>query len=319
MFAEYALLAIVFGVLLIGKIVADRQQELQRWFYYYEQKKITVPYPEQIRTWQQIPAAYQDVFPPTDTMPYIIFIPGSRSMLRRRSEKLLVLEHDRLVVYEGNTAAKKEFPFDELLYIDYEKMLSAFWLTLVCQHQTSSIRYLSKEDTCFSTILESLRVRLSQGESSCVPMEDTSLPQKIDEFPHVPYKFLKIARTSLLPGQKIVDVYFQPAYRSKKNLFGQFIGKTVTYAPHLSLLTEKALIVVQESEPIRMITYNQYAVKQLFIPYRSIQEVQMQEENTTIQLIFLLNTIHSLYLCFDRKNDRVSRFFQQVTRMINNK
>jgi hypothetical protein len=62
----------------------------------------------------------------------MIFIPGSRSVLRRRPEKLIVPKHDRLVVYEGSLAANKEFPFDELLYIDYEKMLSAFWLTLVC-------------------------------------------------------------------------------------------------------------------------------------------------------------------------------------------
>jgi hypothetical protein len=316
MVVEYTLLAIVFVILFIGKIVADRQQELQRWFYYYEQKKITVPYPKPIHSWQEIPASYQDAFSPTSTLPAMIFIPGSRSVLRRRPEKLIVPEHDRLVVYEGSLAAKKEFPFEELLYIDHEKMLSAFWLTLVCQRQISTIRYLSKDDTCFSTILETLRRRSSQKEPSSATSD--SRYNKLEELSQASYKFLRMARTSLLPEQTIVDVYFQPAYKSKKTLYGGLLRKTVTYAPHLSVLTNTELIVIQESEPIRTITYNQYAGKQLFIPYRSLREVHMKEDDATTQLVFSLNATHSVSLCFARENAQIHTFFENISDMIKN-
>lgn len=314
MFAEYTLLAIVFVILFIGKIIADRQQELQRWFYYYEQKKITLPYPQSIHTWQEIPTSYQDAFLSTSTLPYMLFIPGSRSVLRRQLEKLIVLEHDRLVVYEGSLAAKKEFVFDELLYIDYEKMLSAFWLTLVGQRQTSTIRYLSREDTSFATILERLRRRSSQREHAPVPPDLRY--KKLDELSQAAYKFLRMARTSLLPEQTIVDAYFQPAYKDRKTLYGGLLGKTVTYAPHLSVLTDTELIVIQESEPIRTITYNQYAAKQLFIPYRTLQEVRIKEDDVTTQLVLSLNATHSVSLFFARENEHVHTFFKQVSQMI---
>jgi hypothetical protein len=64
MFAEYTLLAIVLVILLIAKIVADRQQELQRWFYYYEQKKITIPYRSQSTPGRRFRPLIKTHFPP---------------------------------------------------------------------------------------------------------------------------------------------------------------------------------------------------------------------------------------------------------------
>jgi hypothetical protein len=127
-----------------------------------------------------------------------------------------------------------------------------------------------------------------------------------------------MARASLLPEQIIVDVYFQPAYKSKKTLYGGLLRKTVTYAPHLSVLTDTELIVIQESEPIRTITHNQYAVKRLFIPYHSLREVHIKEEDDMVQLVFSLNATHSTSLCFARGNEQIHPFFENISNMVKN-
>jgi hypothetical protein len=134
-------------------------------------------------------------------------------MLRRRSEKLVVLDSEGLVVYEERAAAKQVFRFDEILVLEHEKMLSAFWLRLVCRDTASE------------------------------------------------------------------------------------------------------LMLFQESDPIRTVTYNQYAVKAVFIPYRSIRQVQTTEDAMMRQLRLRLQGTRTLSLAFDAENEAFPGLCQALARM----
>ncbi len=318
MVVEYTLLLVVFVILLAGKLMADKQSDLRRWLYYYEQQKITAPYPEQIQSWQAIPPSYQNLFLPTDALPYMLFIPGSRSILRKRLEKLIVLEQDGLVLYEDGSTTKQEFPFDDILSVEHEKMLSAFWCTLVCRHKTTTIPYLSKDDTCFSAILKNLRVRSFHEAHSTSVSQDPSRSENIDDCLYKADRFGRIAKADLLPGQQIINACFQPVHQAKTNRYGGLFRKTVTYASHLAVLTDSEMIIVQESEPIRTAIYNQYAVKELFIPCRSIRQVQMEEKATTRTLILSLHGAQTVSLYVAHENEEFLAFFKDLTRAVTN-
>lgn len=310
------LLLIVFAILLAGRILVDRQHDLRRWFYYYEQQKITTPYPESIQSWESIPPAYQDIFLPTDALPYMLFIPGSRSILRKRSAKLVVLEPQGLVVYEESSTAKHEFPFDEILAIEHEKMLSAFWFTLICRHKATTIPYLSKDDGGFAAIIKNLRIRFRQRIPSAFESAETIRSKTQHDFPHGADTFGRIANAQCLPGQHVIMACFQPAYQAQENRYGGLVRKTITYARHLSVLTDSEVMIVQESEPIRTSTYNQYARKEVFIPYGSIQQVQVSEEVTARKLTLSLQGTQTVSLYFAYANEAFPAFCENLTRLV---
>lgn len=315
MVTEYMLLLLVFAILLFGRIVSDIIHDQQRWFCFYEQRKMTFPNPKRVRIWQDIPAHYRALFSENEEIPYMIYLPGSSSVLFKRKEKLIVLSHNRLILYEGNPASVQEIYFDEILFIEHGKMLFSFWLTIVCESQTYTIRY-NRGENDFFPVMDSIRLKSYQVEKQIFTPEDYQERKKINWLSNMHYKFMNTAKRSLLPGQRIVEALFQPSYTFQKNPYLQFMKHV--YNPHLCMMTDNELILIQERKTIRTMTYDQYSVKKLFIPYQNIQSIHRKEDNNheTLQIILSLKGTLSLPLSFTKENERAQSFFKTLQQMM---
>jgi hypothetical protein len=180
MSVEYVLLLVVMAILLIGRIVSDRIQDQHRWFYFYEQQKMIAPTPRMIMIWQELPVLYQSVFPQQEHLPYMLYIPGSPSVLSPRKEVLIVLHDDRLTLYEGDPGSGQEIVFDDILFLEHGKMLFSFWLRIVCQHQTYTIQYNTKGDDAFAWMIKRIRLQSSQAAQPVVTPNDDRERTQLD-------------------------------------------------------------------------------------------------------------------------------------------
>lgn len=317
MLAEYLLVVAVMGILLLGRILSDRIQDQQSWFCFYEQKKMSAPIPRRIMCQQELPIHYQAIFPQQEPLPFMVYIPGSSSVLSPRKEVFIILYDDRFTLYEGNSLSAQEVAFDDILLLEYGRMLFSRWLRMICQHQTYVIRYHVSDDDDFFWMIKKIRFQAYQQKQS-VFTHDRDHQRNRLLTPHSP--FMSIAQSNLLPEQSIVDTCFQPAYMLKKNICGRFLSTTRLYTPHLSVMTEHELILIQKREPIRTMVYDQYSTKILFIPYQHLQAMTLiQDEKTMVlQLKLSLSEQVSIPLFFMAGNEQVHSFFDTLQETIKN-
>ena len=314
MVVEYTLLLVVMAILLVGRIVGDRMQIKQRWLCFYEQRRMVFPRPQVIKNWQDLPAQYKEVFSAQENMPYTLYLPGSTSIFFPRKDTLIVLYQNKLVLYEGNGASGTEIAFDQIQRVDHGKMIFSFWLNIFCNGQRYTIPYNASGDRCFAPILPSLRLRSYQEEKHDVTQDDYLERKKLHWLSTMHYKFLYASQKSLLPGQRIVDVLFQPSYTLKKNMSIPFLSNTTIYNPHLCILTEKELILLQERNPTRTATYDQYSVRRIFIPCHKIRNVELREDGNheMVTLTLSLRDSTSLPLSFTKENEKAGAFVKAL-------
>lgn len=317
MIAEIILLLAVMGILLVGRILSDRREDQQRWFCFFEQKKMIAPVPRRIVSQPELPAHYQAIFPQQGLMPYMLYIPGSSSVLSPRKDILLILYDDRLTLYEGNPPAVHEVAFDDILVLEHGRMLFSRWLSLICPHQTYRLRYHASGDDDFARVINQIRFHSLQ----CTPpvfSHDQDPPRT--RLSSVHETFMKMARSNLLPEQRVVEACFQPTYKLKKKTAIHCLSTTQVYTPHLSVMTENELILIQKREPIRTMTYDQYSTKILFIPYQQIRAVELLDDRkqAALQLTLSLKNQITLPLFWMRENEQAQSFSARLRETIRN-
>jgi hypothetical protein len=79
-------------------------------------------------------------------------------------------------------------------------------------------------------------------------------------------------------------------------------------------MTDNELILIQERDEIQTITYDQYSVKKLFIPYQNIDAVEIIEDknNDTLQLKLHIKDNISLSIFFMKENEKAQSFFNEL-------
>lgn len=143
------------------------------------------------------------------------------------------------------------FDFKDVCHIAFRKVLLESGLLISGrdsngQNATINLRFNTVTDYLFTPMINEIR----QTQFSAM---DTKGDFDFSDLKTASYKFANYARHSLLPGERTLQVIWQPELRSGRfkqpifNLFNKVFYRLV-FTNHVALLTDQELILIREDE-----------------------------------------------------------------------
>ncbi|MGC1378487.1 MAG: hypothetical protein WA821_19805 [Anaerolineales bacterium] len=217
--------------------------------------KTEASWAERIESWAAAPAVYKDFFEPLRAegraFPYTLLTPSYEGFMHRATEKLVcdlgceihVLEKD------GEAFEAQCYPLEGISYVETRTMLLASSITICGLTRqglpaVSTVEFNSVSDHLFTPLVELMRLpAAASGEA----VRRSEL-EKFDGWASLNFKFMNYAKSSLLPGEKVVCAVLQPEIRAS---VWKFLGKThyrTRFPAHASILTDHEFITIRDDE-----------------------------------------------------------------------
>lgn len=216
-------------------------------------EKTRLTWAKAIESYEAVPEAYKEFFEPHlsngQAFPYTIFTPVFETLGYRITEKLVCAFDQEIYILEksGNTLITQCYPLADISYVEVSSMLLDSRIKIYGVNNqgipaTSIVRFNSVTDYLFVPILKNIRL-------ATVTSKDAVQGSELDKFDHwvkLNYKFMNLARHSLLGGEKVIQTLLQPEIKTRRF---KILNKTYyrTLAPtHACILTNRELIMIQE-------------------------------------------------------------------------
>ena len=200
----------------------------------------------------------------------------------------------------------------------YLIMMAGTSNNLICKNETIKIKYNSVEDYYIYPVINSIRLNSRQIEESVFSKYDYIERKKFNWLIDTSFKHMNFAQKSLLPGQRIIDTLFQKLYMVKRNIFFHLLFFKRYHNPHLSIITDKELVLIQGVKLIRDIDYIKYYTKRIFIPYMNLESIYVNKENNVIKYNLTLKNNLSVSVYISKDNTTAESFFIKLHKMIEN-
>lgn len=241
-----------------------------------------------VRTWSEVPEAYRDslkaVFGDTTVFPYTVLIPSHKGYAAGTKEKLICCL-DRLVcVLETVNDAVVSFcyPVEHISHVQMGSALLQSWLRI---WGTTSDGIQNSSEFKFNSITNFLFTPIVKGMRpvECIAEVDHSQEcSMFDDFGQINFKLMNFGRRSILPGERVVQTILQPEIRTETARFlGHPIYSTLG-APHISILTDTELILVQDGIGKRWGRSVVYGGVWDYIPLDKIASILLTETSGTV-------------------------------------
>ncbi|HEX5809013.1 MAG TPA: hypothetical protein VFY25_10140 [Anaerolineales bacterium] len=212
------------------------------------------------RTWARIVESYEDVpgaykqlfgtyFSKEQSFPYTVLTPSYERFGYRITEKLVSVFDDEIQILESNEKNERgqHDCLDDISYVEVSSILlesrvKISGITRQGISASSILRFSSATDYLFAPILRKIRLHTVvttdvMANSEC---------EKFDDWIHLNYKFMNLARGSLLGVEKVVCAILQPEIqKSLLTILGKRYYRTISPA-HATILTDRELIMIRE-------------------------------------------------------------------------
>ena len=211
-------------------------------------------WPRLIRSEEEMPAVYQDVFPGySGSFPYTVFLPSRGAFWNRANPKLMCMFDDRIYVIEAqaNRASSTCYPLEDIVYIECGRVLLKSWITINGVSSSASVVFNAVCDHLLEPFVRNVRMfkahlRLPEDGNE----EHDREVRKCNCLRESNYKYMNYARQSILPGERIARIVCQPdiCVRSLR-VFGSSL-LNVYLTAHVSILTDRELITIREDKGV---------------------------------------------------------------------
>jgi hypothetical protein len=247
-----------------------------------EQKRLT--WARIIESYDALPDVYKPFFDPFLTerrvFPYVVLTPTYEGFLDRTTEKLICSFDDDIHILEriGNTVKVYCYPLYDITFIELNTILLESWIKIVGITKngvpaSTSIKFNTATDYLFTPILEKIRLAAMESED-LVWIQD---PKIFDYLERANYKFMNYARRSLLRGEKVLQIILQSKIQAHILTFlGRSFFRTISPA-HMSILTDRELIIIQEED--RHLRIDEYGEIWKYIPLRKIANLSLTKKD----------------------------------------
>lgn len=251
----------------------------------------TTSIPQSMRRWarrlpsyEEVPPGFHNVFPEpaASQLPYTILLPEEQiSLFHKRNTRLLCLYKDKLEIFEAvrGSAIATSYPLDAVISLEYGRVLLNSWLKLHTASQSDTINFNSVTEHLFKPVIDSIRPAITAEESRHPQNTRQHALSKLKFLQKANFKYLNMGMQSLMPGSKILSLIYQPdIHLTTLNVFKKPVfSKYLTC--HLSLLTDKELILIKESKRTKRKDEGLYGAVFTFIPHHHITRISF--ENTS--------------------------------------
>ncbi len=181
--------------------------------------------------------------------PYTVLAPAIAAFRHRTTEKLLCATHDTIYAWErrGDHVTLAAYPTATISDVEMGEILLFSWITIGGLTQTGAVSATTIEfNTATSRHFTPFMAMLRPEPEGHEPSGRDAELAKFDYLAGESYKFRAYACASLLPGDQVRQVVWQPKIRVPLARFWKFtVNRTLALA-HLAILTDKEFIVIQD-------------------------------------------------------------------------
>jgi hypothetical protein len=243
-----------------------------------------------IRSYADVPDVYKKFFDSFlvegRAFPYTVLTPSYERFIHKTSEKLICDFGYEINVLEknGNTFETQCYPLSGISYVELRTALLAASFKICGMssrgiHTSSTLLFNSVTDYLFTPILKGIRL----VPAGIKHVDQNAELAKFDRLVNVNFKFMNLAKHSLLEEEKVIQFILQPEIQES---LLTFLGKTYfrTITPtHMSILTNRELIVIREDAARRK--EDRYGGIRDYIPLNKIKSLTVSEK--TVDLVGL--------------------------------
>ena len=231
---------------------------------------------------EKIPAAFQQsmeqILKESADFPYVISAPKNEKTGKPERDTLLVMTEEAVwvLVDQEHKVAVVRFPMEGVQAVQMGTVLLQSWVKICGKSEgnfeCAAVYYDTVMEELFVPVLDHVRAKMLR-----MTLEGPE-PQ-VDELNYlkdVSLKFYNYGVQSLLPGQKVCCSVYQPKV-DEENV--KKSGKH-EMAPHLFVLTENELILIQETEQEERSATQKYSGIWTYFPISQIArfDVETQED-----------------------------------------
>lgn len=276
-----------------------------------------------IRSHEGLPEPYWEaassLLDPSREFPYTILTPAYETFRTRVSEKLVWALDRKVYVLErsGKSVTAICYPMDEIQYVEVSSMLLDYRVTIHGQNgqgvlASSIFKCSTATDYLFTPLLR--KIRLPDALSHDMDrIRDTA---SFDQWSRSNFKFMNLARNSLLGGENVVCAILQPEIKAERfRILGRTYYRTIS-PTHTSILTDQELIMIRE-EALQD-RKDKYGGIWDFIPLNKIAGISVRRENDNLlALCIKLVTDEKFEYLFDESKasevDQLAASFHELT------
>ena len=216
--------------------------------------------------------------------------PSYERFVHKTTEKLISDFGHSIYVLErkGDSFETQYYPVDEIIYIEFWTALLASSFTICGRtdqgcYASSTLKFNTVTDHLFMPILKSVRPVPANSKA----VDQNTETKKFNCLANVNFKFMNLARHSLLEGEKVIQFILQPdILKSMLTFLNKTYYRTIS-ATHMSIPTDRELIVIREDVTQRK--DDRYGGIWDYIPLNKIVSLSLDEKagdlvGLTIQL-----------------------------------
>lgn len=216
-----------------------------------------------------------------EQFPYTIYLPRYSWNERETNELLLFVIDDQLYILEEtkNGIEVTGYPFEDIVLLNRGTMLLYSWIKIVGlvngKIKTTVIEFNTVTESMFERLLSAIRHKYGSSTAFDDAFACTG-SSGLEALSNLDYKFSNYARKSILSGQRIRELLFQPVIKAK---YFRFFSRMISKA-HLHILTDSELIVIKEDNAdVKRFKTKKYLAVWHYVPLNKIQSVSMSENN----------------------------------------
>ena len=245
-----------------------------------EQTKLS--WARRIETLDDVPAHFRNTVAAlaieTGTLPYLVLTPSYAAFIVHTTEKLVCGLDDEVRIYEliGDEVRLTAFCYADVSTVEVGCVLLKSWLTITgrntCGVETRiTIKFNTVTDYLFLPIIRKLR----RANSVADPEQYEAEQAKFNYMAHDFYKFMNVAKKSILPGEEVIGAVMQAELRTPVvTLFGH--AYTRLRAPaHILVRTDRELIVAVEEKQEAWSGSHKYGSILTYIPLAKAAAVDL--------------------------------------------
>jgi hypothetical protein len=217
----------------------------------------------------------------TGSIPYLILTPSFSSFIVRTTEKLVCCLNDELRIYERaeHEPHLTAFRYADVNAVEVGCVLLKSWLKIIgkdtCGVETRvTIKFNTVTDYLFLPVILTLRGARQAPDAVRHEVEQA----KFNYLAHDFYKFMNVAKKSLLPGEHVVGSLMQAELRTPLvTLFGHAYTRLKAPA-HILVRTDCELIIAVEENQEAWSGSHKYGSIRTYIPLSKIDAITLDDD-----------------------------------------
>jgi hypothetical protein len=258
----------------------------------------------------------------TGGLPYLVLTPSYASFIARTTEKLVCCLADEIRIYEwsGEESRLTAYRFADIAAVEQGCVLLKSWLKIVGVNTfgvaaRTTIKFNTVTDYLFLPILHKLRGGCGPGAHGAHGADGAHAAEqaKFNYLAHDFYKFMNVAKKSILPGEHVAGAVMQGELRTPFiTLFGRVYTRLRAPA-HILVRTDRELILAVEERQEAWGGSHKYGSIRTYIPLAKVQAVHVTDEPAGAHLEIRLAGGEQMGLAFSAvQGDAVRELLRDV-------